>query len=106
MFAVVLGVMTARLGMMLLGMAGMAVGGVGVMRRLLVIAGFVMLGGFAVVLGGVFVMFGSLVMMVPDACVVAHVRSPGLAVKSLHCLRKSPDTLLTGARQVCCSRHS
>jgi hypothetical protein len=100
--AVVLGVMTARLGMMLLGMAGMAVGGMGVMRRLLVIAGLMMFGGFAVMLGRVFVMFGGLVMMVLDACVVAHVCSPGLAIKSLHGLRKSPDTLLTGPRQVCC----
>ena len=73
MLAVVLGVMTARLGMMLLGMAGMAVGGVGVVRRLLVIAGLMMPGSFAVMLGRVFVVFGGLVMMVLDACVVAHI---------------------------------
>jgi hypothetical protein len=71
--AVVLGVMTAGLGMMLFGVAGVAVSGVGVVRRLLVIAGLVMLGGFAVMPGGVFVVFGSLVMMVLDACVVAHI---------------------------------
>jgi len=43
-------------------------------RGLLVIAGFVMLGGFAVVLGGVFVVFGGLVVMVDG--VVAHVSLP------------------------------
>jgi hypothetical protein len=74
--AVMLGVMAACLDMMMFGMAGMTVGAVGVMRRLVVIAGLMMLGGFAMVLGCVLVMFGSLVMMV-DACVVAHVFSPG-----------------------------
>ena len=58
-----LGVVTARLDMMMFGVAGMAVGGVGVMGRLLVIAGFVVLGGFAVMLGGVFVVLGGLVMV-------------------------------------------
>jgi len=61
--AVMLGVMTAGLGMMLFGMAGMAVSGMGVVRGLLVIAGLVVLGGFAVMLGGVFVMLGGLVMV-------------------------------------------
>jgi hypothetical protein len=42
-----------------------------VVRRLIVIAGFMMLGGFAVMLRRVLVMFGGLVMML-DACVVAH----------------------------------
>ena len=73
MLAVVLGVMTAGLGMMLFGVAGVAVSGVGVVRRLLVIAGFMVLGGFAVMLGSMFVVFGRLVMMVLDACVVAHI---------------------------------
>ena len=76
MLAVMLGVMAAGLGMMFLGVAGAPVGAVGMVRRLLVIAGFMMLGGFAMMLCGVLVMFGSLVMMV-DACVVAHVFSPG-----------------------------
>ena len=58
-----LGVVTARLDVVMFGMAGMAVGGVGVMRGLLVIAGFVVLGGFAMMLGGVFVMLGGLVMV-------------------------------------------
>jgi hypothetical protein len=71
--AVMLGVMTAGLGMMLFGVAGVAVSGVGVVRGLLVIAGLMVLGGFAVMLGGMFVVFGSLVMMVLDACVVAHI---------------------------------
>jgi hypothetical protein len=71
--AVMLGVMTAGLDMMMFGMAGMTVGTVGVVRRLLVIAGLMMPGGFAMVLGCVLVVFGRLVMMVLDACVVAHV---------------------------------
>ena len=75
--AVMNSVMTAGFGMMLFGVAGMTMGAVGVMRRLLVIAGFVMLGGFAVMLGGMLVVFGGLVMVVLDACVVAHIRSPG-----------------------------
>jgi hypothetical protein len=62
--------------MMMFGMAGMTVGTVGVVRRLVVIASLMMLGGFTMVLGCVLVMFGGLVMMV-DACVVAHVFSPG-----------------------------
>jgi hypothetical protein len=74
--AVMLGVMTAGLDMMMFGMAGMTVGAVGVVRRLLVIAGLMMLGGFTMVLGCVLVMFGGLVMVL-DACVVAHVFSPG-----------------------------
>ena len=79
--AVVLGVVTARLDVMMFGVAGMAMGGVGVMGRLLVIASLVVLGGFAVMLGGVFVMLGSLVMVV-DACVVAHCFAlPGWRIK-------------------------
>ncbi len=70
-----LGVMTAGLDMMMLGMAGMTVGAVGVMRGLFVIAGFMMLGSFTVVLRRVLVMFGGLVMVL-DACVVTHVALP------------------------------
>lgn len=66
-----LGVVTAGFGVMLFGMAGMAVGGVGVVRGLLVIAGFVMFGGFAVMLRCMLVVFGGLVMVL-DACVIAH----------------------------------
>ena len=57
-------------------MASMAMGHVGMMPRLFMSSTLMMLGGFTMVLGGVLVMFGSLVMMV-DACVVAHVFSPG-----------------------------
>lgn len=74
-----LGVMTAGFGVVMLGVAGVAMGAVGVMGRLFVIAGFMMLGSFAVMLRGMLVVFGRLVMML-DACVVAHVSSPGLAI--------------------------
>jgi hypothetical protein len=75
------GVMTAGFGMVMLGVAGMSVRAVRVMSRLFVIAGFMVLGSFAMVLRGMLVVFGSLVMMVLDACLVAHIRSPGLAIK-------------------------
>ena len=61
-----LGVVTAGLDMVMFGMAGVTMRGMRMMRRLVVIAGFVMLGGFAVMLGGVLVMLRSL-MMVLDA---------------------------------------
>jgi hypothetical protein len=77
--AVMLGMMTAGFGVMMLGVAGVAVRAVGVMGRLFVVAGFMMLGSFAMVLRGMLVVFGSLVVML-DACVVAHVSSPGLAI--------------------------
>jgi len=80
--AVMDGVMTAGLGMMLFGVAGMTVSAVGVVRRLFVIAGFMVLGGFAVMLGGMLVMLGGLVMVMLDACVVAHISSPGGNVKT------------------------
>jgi hypothetical protein len=101
-FGVKLGVMPARLVVMMLGMAGMAMGAVGVMRPLLVIAGFVVLGGFAVMFRGLLVMFGGLLMML-YALVVAHVFSPGLVTLSNHRLRNAPDSLLTASRQVCCN---
>ena len=69
------GVVTARLDVMMLGVAGVTVGGVGVVRRLFVIAGFVMLGGFTVMLRGMLVMFGGLVVML-DVGVIAHVALP------------------------------
>jgi hypothetical protein len=61
--------------MMFLGMAGMPVSAMGVVRRLLVIAGLMVLGGFAVVLRGLLVVFGGLVMVL-DACVVSHISLP------------------------------
>jgi len=73
--AVMLGVMTAGFDMMMLGMAGVSVRAVRMMSRLLVIAGFMMPGSFAMVLRGMLVMFSRLVMML-DACVVAHISSP------------------------------
>jgi hypothetical protein len=75
--AVVGGVMTACLDVVMFGVAGMTVGGVGVVRRLFVIAGFMMLGGLAVMLCGVLVMLGGLVMML-DVGVFAHVALPVL----------------------------
>jgi hypothetical protein len=69
------GVVTARLDVVMLGVAGVTMGGVGVVRRLLVIAGFVMFGGFAVMLGGMLVMLGGLVVML-DVGVFAHAALP------------------------------
>lgn len=71
MLAVVLGVMPARFGVVMLGMAGVTMGAVGVMRRLLMVAGCMVLGGFAVMMRRMLVMFGCLV-VVFNACVVAH----------------------------------
>jgi len=90
MLAVVLGVVTARLDVMMFGVAGMTIGGVGVMGGLLVIASLVVLGGFAVMLGGVFMVLGCLVMVV-DACVVAHVSLS--RVGELKSARINPDRL-------------
>jgi hypothetical protein len=75
MLAVMGGVVAARLGVVMFGVAGMTVRGMGVVRRLLVIAGFVMLGGFAVMLGGMLVMLGGLVVVI-DVAVFAHVALP------------------------------
>ncbi|MES5487114.1 hypothetical protein QMZ05_30545 [Bradyrhizobium sp. INPA03-11B] len=80
-FAVMLGVMPARFGVVMLGMAGVAMGAVGVVRRLLVIALLVVLGGFAVMTRRVLVMLGCLVMML-NACVVAHDDLPVWRMKS------------------------
>jgi len=64
MRAVRLSVVPARLGMVMFGMAGVSVGDVGVMRRLLVIAGLVLLRRFAMVLGRLLVMLsGSLMVL-------------------------------------------
>ena len=59
-----LGVMTAGLDVMMLGVAGVAMRAVRVMSRLFVIAGFMMPGGFAVVLGGMLVVFGGFAVMI------------------------------------------
>jgi hypothetical protein len=73
--AVMLGMVTAGLDVMMFGVAGVPVGAVGMMRGLFVIAGVMMLGGFAMMLRGVLVVFGGLVMMF-YAFVVAHISLP------------------------------
>ena len=75
-----LGVVAARLDVMLFGMTRVAMGRVRMVRRLLMIAGFMMLGGLAMVLGGMLVMFGGLVVVL-DALMLAHVASPGLRLE-------------------------
>jgi hypothetical protein len=80
--AVVRGVMTARLDVVMFSVAGMTVGGVGVVRRLFVIAGFVVLGGFTVVPSGMLVVFGGLGVML-DVGVVTHRALPGYGSKSV-----------------------
>jgi uncharacterized membrane protein len=80
-FAVMLGVMTAGFDVVMFGVAGMAVGAVGVVRRFFVIASIMMLGGFAMMLGCVLVVFGGLVMVL-NACMVAHVSLPVRHVKT------------------------
>jgi hypothetical protein len=65
-FAVVFGVVLARLTGVMGGVRGMAVCRVGVMRRLFVGVRFVVLGGFAMVLGSILVMLGRGVVMLYD----------------------------------------
>jgi hypothetical protein len=55
-----LDVMAGRLGVVTLRLQGVAVRGVRVVRRLLVVSGFMMLGGFAMVVSGLVVMVGAL----------------------------------------------
>jgi hypothetical protein len=74
------GVMTARLDVMMLGVAGVTMRGVGVVRRLFMIAGFVMLGGFAVMLRSMLVVFGGLIVML-DVGVLAHMALRGLSLE-------------------------
>jgi len=79
MLAVMRGVVTARLGVVMLGVAGMTVRGMGVVRRLFVIAGFVMPGGLAVMFCSMLVMLGGLVVMFDVGVflgVLAHVALP------------------------------
>ena len=75
MLAVLRSVMPARLDVMMLGVAGVTVGGVRVVRRLLVIAGLVMLGGFAMMLCCMLMVLGRLVVML-HALMLAHVSLP------------------------------
>ncbi|WP_291698123.1 hypothetical protein [Bradyrhizobium sp.] len=60
--------------MMMFGMAGVSMGDVGMMRRLFVIAGLMVLRRFTMMLGRVLVMFGGF-LMVLSALVLAHVSS-------------------------------
>ena len=76
MLAVMFGVMTAGLDMMVFGVAGVAMRGMGMVRGLFVIACAMMFGGFAMMFRSMFVMFGGLVMVI-NACMVAHICSPG-----------------------------
>jgi hypothetical protein len=69
--AVVFNMMPAGFHMVVFGVAGVTKGGVGMVRRFFVVAGFVMLGSFAVMLGRVLVMFSGLVVVI-DARMVAH----------------------------------
>ncbi|MDE2068961.1 MAG: hypothetical protein KGK01_06525 [Bradyrhizobium sp.] len=75
MLAVMGGVVAARLDVVMLGVAGVTVGGVGVMRCLFMIAGFMMPGGLAMMTGGMLVMFSGLVVML-DMGVFTHVALP------------------------------
>jgi hypothetical protein len=99
--AVRLGVVPARFGVMVFGVAGVAVGGVGMMGRLLVIAGLMVLRRFTMMLGRVLVVLGGL-LMVLNALVLAHVSSRSGQLKVGINLRRPPDSLLTVSRQVCC----
>lgn len=74
MLAVRLSVVPTRLAMMMFGMAGVSMGDVGMMRRLFVIAGLMVLRRFTMMLGRVLVMFGGF-LMVLSALVLAHVSS-------------------------------
>ena len=63
MLAVRLSVVPARLGMVMFGMTGVSVGDVGVMRRLLVITGLVVVRRFTMVLGRLLVMLSGFLMV-------------------------------------------
>jgi hypothetical protein len=82
MLAVRLSVVPARLGMMMFGMAGVSVGDVGMMRRLLMITGRVVLRRFTMVVGRLLVMLRSL-LMVLSALVLAHFVLPVRQLKAL-----------------------
>jgi hypothetical protein len=75
MLTVMGGVVTARLDVVMFGVAGVAVRGVGMVRRLFMIAGLVMFGGLAMMLRGMLVMLGGLVVMI-DVGVFAHAALP------------------------------
>ena len=78
--AVMRGVVTACLVMMMLGVAGVAMRGMGMVGRFFVVAGLMVFGSLAVVLGRMLVMLGGLVMML-DALMCAHVLLPAVRLK-------------------------
>ena len=71
---VMLGVRFRRFDGVVLGVVRVAVGGVGMVRGLFVIAGFVMFGGFLVMVSRFFVVFSGLVMMF--CCFFGHSGNP------------------------------
>ena len=79
--AVVLGMMPAGFGVVMVGMAGVAMSAVGVVRRLLVVTSFVVLGRFAMMARSVLVMLSRLMVMV-NVCVIAHFALPVWRLKS------------------------
>jgi hypothetical protein len=70
-----LGVMAARLDMMMFGVAGMPVSGMGMVRSLFVIARLMVLGGFAMMLGRMLVMLRGFVMVL-NTLMLAHISLP------------------------------
>jgi hypothetical protein len=97
---VMLGVVTACLDVMMFGVHGMAMRSMGMVGGLLMIACLMMLGGLAMVLGPRCRGARRPSDDVRHPCVRSCL-SPGLAANSPQNLRKSADTLLTDARQVC-----
>lgn len=67
-----LGVMAARLGMVMRSVCGVTVGGMGVMGRLLVVASFVVLGSLTMMTGGMLVMLGGLSVMLGALMLHSH----------------------------------
>ena len=78
--AVLVSVLLAGLFGMMCGVSMMALRHVRVVTGFVVVTGIVMLRSYFVMRSGMLVVFGSLVMVL-DACVIAHSRSPGLAIE-------------------------
>ena len=71
--AMMLGVVNARLVRMLVRMQLVAMRDMRMVRRLFMVAGFVMVGRFVVVLGGLFMMLGGLAMMFSAFVTCRHI---------------------------------
>jgi hypothetical protein len=96
--AVLFRVLFRRVFVMFGGVQGMAVGHLGVVRRLFVIAGFVVLRGLAMVLGCLLVVMRSLLMMLMDF-VAIHWLLPGSSLAACKSNIAGFDvTIATGAR--------